>query len=259
MKLIADHVSIIKGSQRILCEICVSIEAAMVTVLIGPNGAGKSTLLKVLSGDIKPKHGEVRLDDTPLTMLSDADQAKTRSVMSQSTPIVFDFSVLEVLSMGWVQYHLWSQSVMQQAIHDTAVQCSIEHLLQRTFNTLSGGEQQRVQFARALLQIWQPLKQYESRFLLLDEPSSNLDLAHEQQLLRIARQQANRGVGVLIVLHDLSLAARFADKLILLSEGQVVATGLPSDVLDAQKLSEVYQTPLYVEQHKQRQRLLVFS
>ena len=161
--------------------------------------------------------------------------------------------------MGWVQADRWGSGVFAEAVRAVVEECDIADLVGRKFNTLSGGEQQRVQFARALLQIWQPEGSREPRYLLLDEPTSNLDLAHELLVLRLAQRATGEGVGVLVVLHDLNLAARFADDVVLLERGAVVAAGSPAAVLRADRLTQVYRTPVQVERHATLDRLVVFS
>jgi len=129
----------------------------------------------------------------------------------------------------------------------------------RKFNTLSGGEQQRVQFARALLQVGGLSKAADDRFLLLDEPTSNMDVAYELNLLNLAKEVRKTGVGVIVVLHDLNLAARFSDQIILMNSGLIVASGQPEEVLSDRILSDVYSTQLRVERHEELDRIVVYS
>ena len=161
--------------------------------------------------------------------------------------------------MGWVQDGVYLHDAAQRAFADVTEACETEGLLGRTYRTLSGGEQRRVQFARALLQIWRDGGAGVPRYLLLDEPTANLDLAHELAVLRLARRVANEGSGVLAVLHDLNLAARFADDMTLLHNGRVVSSGTPERVLDADTLASVYGTAITVEQHATLDRLVVYS
>ena len=142
---------------------------------------------------------------------------------------------------------------------DVVTSCGLDELMGRKFNTLSGGEQQRVQFARALLQVGGLSKTAEDRFLLLDEPTSNMDVAYELNLLNLAKEVRKTGVGVIVVLHDLNLAARFSGQIILMNSGLIVASGQPEEVLSDRILSDVYSTQLRVERHEELDRIVVYS
>ena len=150
-------------------------------------------------------------------------------------------------------------SQRRAATRQVAHECQIDGLMTRTYNTLSGGERQRVQFARCLLQIWQPPDQIETRYLLLDEPTSSLDVSHELLVLRIAKQYARRSAGVLIVLHDLNLAARFCDDVVLMFDGRVIESGEPFNVFEDELLSDVYSTPIRVEWHDSLERVVIHT
>ena len=253
MTLAASNVSVRFGNHPVLEGVSFAVAPGSVSALVGPNGAGKSSLLRVLSGDLKASAGEVLLDGVPLALFGSRDLARLRSVMGQSALIAFDFYVEEVLAMGW----LYDAAGYRRALSEVVPQCGLETLLGRRFNTLSGGERQRVQFARALLQIWR--RDAAPRYLLLDEPTSSLDIGHELLLLRLARGVCENNVGVLVVLHDLNLAARFADRLALLADGAVNVMGPPADVLTEKRLSRVYGTPVRVERHRALDRLVVYT
>ncbi|MEM1175531.1 MAG: heme ABC transporter ATP-binding protein [Pseudomonadota bacterium] len=259
MTLAAESIDVHLGGHCILNDVSLSISRGEMLALVGPNGSGKSTLLKTLSGEYTPVSGRVQLDGADLSQIDPLSLARQRGVVSQSVPVVFDFTVAEILDMGWLgdQYGNGDHyaAALRQVVHENR----IEHLLGRTFNTLSGGEQQRVQFARSLLQVWQPADQAETRYLLLDEPTANLDVAHEINLLSLSRQYAHRCAGALVVLHDLNMASRFCDTIALLSDGRIVAVGPVNEVYDETLLSEVYSTPIHVEWHDALQRYVVHS
>jgi len=258
-RLAAKDVTVDIAGRAILRKVSAAVEPGTVTALVGPNGAGKSTLLRALCGDHDPIAGSITLNGRRLADIGIAEQARLRSVMSQSSGVAFDFLVDDILRMGWVQSGETVMDAFECALSAVIRECDIRDLLHRTFNTLSGGEQQRVQFARALLQIWPEENSKSARYLLLDEPTSSLDLGRELLVLRLARRAAARRIGVLVVLHDLNLAARFADAIVLLERGRVIASGSPADVLDSERLSEVYRTPVQVEQHAGLDRLVVYS
>ena len=259
MTLCAHDVSLRLGANKVLDGVSVAVAPGSFAALVGPNGAGKSSLLRVLSGDLIPSGGTVTLEGEPLALFGSRDLAQLRSVMGQSATIAFDFYVEEVLAMGW----LGSAVAYRKALGDVVHRCALDGLLGRRFNTLSGGESQRVQFARALLQIWHgecsASPATAPRYLLLDEPTASLDINHELALLRLARQACEQNIGVLAVLHDLNLAARFADRVALLDSGSMVANGAPDSVLTAERLSRVYATPVRVENHPRLERLVVYT
>ena len=255
MTLQARDVSLRLGANAVLDGVSVAVSPGTFAALVGPNGAGKSSLLRVLSGDLAPNRGDVTLDGEPIALFAARDLAQLRSVMGQSATIAFDFYVEEVLAMGW----LGAAVAYRDALRDVVRRCALDGLLGRRFNTLSGGESQRVQFARALLQIWRGGASAAPRYLLLDEPTASLDINHELALLRLARQACTDNVGVLAVLHDLNLAARFADRVALLDDGAIVAAGAPDAVLTAERLSRVYATPVRVENHPRLERLVVYT
>ena len=255
MTLQADGVTLRLGAVQVLKDVSLQLAAGTVTALVGPNGAGKSSLLRVLSGEIASR--QVFMDSRPLAEVGIRDLARRRSVMTQSTSMAFDFLVAEVLAMGWVG---GARELGTVALNEVARDCLVDHLLERRFNTLSGGERQRVQFARCRLQIWcRNDSGPASRYLLLDEPTSSLDLDHELLVLRQARRVSAENVGVLMVLHDLNQAARFADQVALLANGAMVASGPPEAVLTSATLSRVYRTAVCVERHPRLGRLVIHT
>lgn len=203
--------------------------------VLGPNGAGKSTLIKLLARTLAPLTGAVLLGGRPLTAFGRFELAREVAVVEQSPATPAGFTVREVVTMGRAP-HLGLFGAPGRADHE-AVEGALEatgtlRLAGRNVETLSGGEAQRVIFARALAQ--------EPRFLLLDEPTSHLDLKFQVELLTHARRQARAGTGVLVVAHDLNLAARSCDRLIVLSEGELVTEGAPQEVLTEELIRDVY-------------------
>ena len=226
---------------EIINDINIEVFPGKVLALIGPNGAGKSTILKLLSGDVKPTSGVVKYNDINISNIPFVDRAHIRGVMSQSQTIVFDFSVLEIIEMGWLHsdhdyYTSFYPDVLEQIIED----CELQHLVDRKFNTLSGGEQKRVHFARVLLQLWIPEGDIHPRFMLLDEPLANLDIYHELKMLEIIKKRLSKNIGVLLILHDLNTASKFADNIVLMKNGTIVKNGSTVEVLTESILSETY-------------------
>lgn len=256
MALEAVDISVVIGDRDILSKVSFEAMDGCITALVGPNGAGKTTLLRTLAGDGDASQGEVWLNGKTLRDYSLKELARARSVMTQSTDIAFNFSVLEILEMAWMS---GPRENFLSYLNRMADELGLALFLDRSFRSLSGGEKQRVLFARAVLQITANSSGRAGRFVLLDEPTSSLDIAYELQLLASCANLAQQGVGVLVVLHDLNLAAKFADQIVLLDQGKRVRAGSPAEVLQPDLLSEVYQTRINVEKHPKIEKLLVYT
>ncbi|WP_122818476.1 heme ABC transporter ATP-binding protein [Nocardioides pantholopis] len=240
--LAAHGVGVMIDGRAILADVDLEVAAGEVVVLVGPNGAGKSTLLGVLSGDLDPTTGTVELDSRPAGRRSARELARLRGVQLQKQGLAFGFRVEEVVRMGRSP---WRRTPAEDR-DDEVVAASLERadvteLAARLFPTLSGGEQARTSFARLLAQ--------ETPLMLLDEPTAALDIRHQEQLLGVVREAAAAGAAVVVVLHDLSLAAAYADRICVLARGRVRADGPPADVLTGELLTEVYGHPVDVIEH----------
>ena len=224
-----------------LATVDAALQPGRFTAILGPNGAGKSTLLAMLSGQRAPQAGEVRLGDQPLPRYTPAQLALVRAVMPQENAVAFDFTVQEVVEWGRFA-HRMAPSPHEGAIALRALEATgVAHLAQRNINTLSGGERARAHLARALAQIWEPRPDGAARWLLLDEPTAALDLAHQHQAMRLLRRWAQeQGVGVVAVLHDLNLALRYAHDVLLLDSGQY-RYGPVAHTLTADAIAQVWQ------------------
>jgi len=248
MSLILKNISYKAGDVNILNDVSLSVEKGEIVSLVGPNGAGKSTLLNILTGDINPDSGEVFYENFNLNELNILDRSFYRSVMSQSQQIVFDFSVKEIIEMGWLDKgNAQFSEHFDQAVLDISSVCQLDNLLERKFNRLSGGEQRRVHFARTLLQLWRPSDSMDPAYMLLDEPTANLDLYFEIKLMEIIKKKAVNNVGVFLILHDLNLAAKFSDKIALINKGKIVSYGTPREVLEPNILEEIYNLKMDVD------------
>ena len=253
MSIKISSVSYEKGNKKILDDISLEIKSGEVLSILGPNGAGKSTLLNLISGDISPSKGEIYFDNKNLKDISIQERSFMRSVMAQSQAIVFDFSVKEIIEMGWLDKGLSNYANdFQDALNEIAKETSVTDLLFKKFNVLSGGEQRRVHFARTLLQIWRPSNSLEPIYILLDEPTANLDILHEQKMMKKIRSKASEGIGVMIVLHDINIAAKYSDKIAFIKEGRLEEIGNPSEVLEEDKLSEIYELPMKINKDPYR-------
>ena len=239
--MIWNNVSYAKGSRFLLKAISVELPAGQLTVILGPNGAGKSTFLKLCSKEMSPTSGSIELHQQNLESWPAQELALFRGVLSQSHPMSFPMEVPELVMMGrYPHKQRRALDADDQRIVDEALsECSVKHLAGRSTQYLSGGEMQRVQTARVLTQIWQEHPRHP-RVLLLDEPTASLDPAYQHLCLMKAKQMAEQGVCVVAILHDLNLAARYADRIAFLKSGQLVAAGPMREMMNESLLQEVF-------------------
>lgn len=256
MSLALDGVTVFRGGRAILRDMSFAARAGEVLAIVGPNGAGKSTALGVASGALKPNEGRVLLDGRPLADFRPVDLARRRAVVPQSAQIAFPFRVHEVVAFGRAPHHGRNSAPHDSDIVDDAItRFDLAAFADRDITTLSGGERQRVHLARAFAQVWTTQDDTGDRWLLLDEPTGALDPAHQITALAAASQFAKEGGGAIIVLHDLRLAAAYADRVAVLREGSLVAQGAASDVLTLSRVCDVFglterQARLFVEQDR---------
>lgn len=227
------------GGQQILDGIDLELYAGEVVALVGPNGAGKSTFLSVLSGDEPLDTGQVLLAGKPLADWNVKQLARTRAVQTQDSRVSFAFTGEDVIRMGRAPWMGTDQEERDEQIVEHALKLTeAETLAARTVQTLSGGEKARTFFARVLAQ--------ETRVIMLDEPTAAMDIRYQEQLMTTVRHRARQGATVIVVLHDLSLAAAYADRIVLLQAGAIKAAGSAEQVLTAENLREVYRYPVSV-------------
>jgi iron complex transport system ATP-binding protein len=233
----AKGVSIRAGAAVLVDNVSLAIESGETVALVGPNGAGKSTLLRALSGEIQPAAGGILLKGKALASYGPRDLALERAVLSQSVEVPFPFTVAEVVRMGAGDRR---GPFVDNAIEDALRLVDIARLRNRIITTLSGGEQQRAHFARILVQLACGESERGPGLLLLDEPTSSLDLRHQLDLLATVKQCANRGVAVIAVLHDLNLASMFARRVVMLHAGRIAADGPISATITDDMLARVF-------------------
>jgi iron complex transport system ATP-binding protein len=236
-----EAAGLIVAGRRILDGVDLDLELGRLTVVVGPNGAGKTSLLRLAAGDATPAFGRVAWKGVETADLPIWRLAALRAVMSQSTEIGFAFSVAETIALGVDGVGRRLAAGRRRAIVAAAAErADIGHLFARDVRSLSGGERQRVLFARALAQLEAGASEEPARALLLDEPVSSLDLPHQIALMEAARSIADAGVAVLAILHDLNLAASYADTIVAMREGRIAGRGRPAEVLDDAMLAEVF-------------------
>jgi len=235
--ILAEKITVTRAGRKLLDNVAIDLRAGLFTVVIGPNGAGKSTLMKVLSGEMQPDSGSVSYFGTEVGSCKPADLARQRAVLPQAVQLSFPFTALEIVRMGAVAQG--SRNPTEQA-RQALSRVGLRGFESRPYSSLSGGEQQRVQFARALAQVPAAVVDDVPRALFLDEPTASLDLGHQISVLEVARDFAAAGGIVLAILHDLNLAAEFADHLVVLHGGKVVSQGACADTVSDETIGSVY-------------------
>lgn len=229
------NLSVERGGAAIVDDINLDIQAGELVMLVGPNGAGKSTLLQRLAGVQPPSRGSIHLQGQATAEWRHQDWAQTLAYLPQLSPLNFPLSVREVVQLGALP-HSHSVVTLRRQVQEALERWDIHWLAERDVRLLSGGEQQRCQLARS----WLQMQAAPSRLWLLDEPLSALDLRHQQQCLQQLRDVASAGKAVLMVAHDLNLARRHADRVLLLCCGRLVAEGKPREVLTAAQVTQVF-------------------
>lgn len=239
--LAAHNATVRIGGRNLIEDISLTVAPGEVVAVVGPNGAGKSTLVKALSGDIHLAAGRVEMNGRAVGTWRRRDAARLRGILPQASSLNFPFRAYEVVLMGRAPHVAGIERPRDYEIARSAMALAeVEHLWDRLYPTLSGGEQQRIQLSRVLAQIWEPPAGGETRILMLDEPTSSLDIAHQHAVLAAGRRLAGNGVAVLAVLHDLNLAITYADRIAVLDRGQLAAAGPCEEVCQGDLLSQVF-------------------
>ena len=255
MTLRLEDASVRIGKSILLDSVNISIEPGKVVALAGPNGAGKSTALAALSGDRRLWKGHALVNGCNVDRLSARQQAEVRAVMRQHMEVGFSFTARDIVEMGMLA---GSMTGRNRLVFDAMEEADVGYLADRSVTSLSGGERQRVSLARALVQLHSSPYRDGARFLLMDEPTSSLDIAHQIAVMETARNAAGKGFGVLCVLHDLNLAARFADWLYVLKSGRIAVSGKPGEIISQEMVRNVYAAHVRVLEEGDR-RVVAFA
>lgn len=236
------QVGVARRDRTILDDVTVEVAAGELVAVVGANGAGKSTLLHAVSGDLSLASGTVELDGAPLSSLRAVDAARRRAVLTQDATVAFPFSVRDVVLMGRAPWHGTDAAGTDDAMVDWALEAAgVAEMVDRPVTQLSGGERARVMLARTLAQ--------DTPLLLLDEPVAALDPHHADRILAVLAARARAGDAVVVVLHDLTAAAAWSDRIVLLAGGGVLAAGPPQEVMTAELLGRAYGAPMEVVTH----------
>ncbi|HRK37978.1 MAG TPA: heme ABC transporter ATP-binding protein [Burkholderiaceae bacterium] len=240
MALIYQNLQFAVRGRTLLHPLSGQLLAGQVTAIVGPNGAGKSTLLNLMCGSQTATQGTVALDGQVLSTWPHGSLARRRAVLAQDNAVAFNHSVQEVVALGRYPHRLCPSWREDDIVPQAMAYAGVAGMGHRGIHHLSGGERARVHFARVLAQVWEAPEQ-GSRWLFLDEPTAALDLRHQTDLLQRARDWATgQGVGVVAVVHDLNLALRYADRVLVLQHGHCVADGPPARVLTPGLLASVW-------------------
>jgi iron complex transport system ATP-binding protein len=249
----ARNITFRVGNRALISEFSASFAPGELHLIIGPNGAGKSTIIKILSRLLRPQTGKIEYEGVDISQTSEFDLAKRRAVLSQAIEVSFPLKVREVVMMGRYPHFGGYPGPVDELIVDELMGFfEVTEFSDRNYQTLSGGERQRVNFARVLAQLWRasldssqahttPSTIQSCRYLFLDEPLTYLDIRHQIEFMKKVRDFSHASDVVTVgVVHDLNLAARFSDRIILLNHGGVVANGIPTEVLTTDRIMEVF-------------------
>ena len=241
--LTAGNITFRIGNKPLLADVSVSFAPGKLHLIVGPNGAGKSTLIKVLARLLRPQAGRVEYEGIDVGQASEAELAKRRAVLSQAVEVAFPLTVRELVMMGRYPHFSGRPGPADKKIVDEVMaHFDVTEFSDRQYQTLSGGERQRVNFARVLTQLWlDGPPRAACRYLFLDEPLTFLDIRHQIDFMKKIRQFAAAADVVTVgVVHDLNLAARFADHIVLLNEARIVANGAAAEVLTTERIHAVF-------------------
>lgn len=238
----AQNISIKYGPCDVVRGVSFDVNKGKTIALLGPNGAGKTTLIRSLNGSIPLSSGSISLNEKPLSSYSRREVSQAIAVVAQENETKFPVSVLQFVLAGRFASGSafgWETDSDIATARKALTECDLANFEDRLMNELSGGERQRVVLARALAT--------DAKVFLLDEPTANLDLAHQALMFRLVRERCRDGASSVVITHDLNLAAEFADEIMLLKNGEVYAFGSPSDVLNDKNLSEVYNVQVLLD------------
>ena len=237
--LTADAVTFRSDDRDLVANAALQLHRGEVLAILGPNGAGKSTLLKLLARELRPSSGRIEFNGRPLASWTPLELARQRAVLPQGESLRFAFTVRQVVELGRYPWNGGRPSDELRIVDEAMRVAGVDRLAPRCYPTLSGGERARVQLARVLAQIWDP-SPLGGRLLLLDEPTASLDLSHQHEVLTAVRTFAATDAAVILVVHDLNLALRYADRVLLMKDGVIDSAGPAQEILDPAAIQRVF-------------------
>jgi len=246
MSIKIDNLTYLINNKTIINDITFDINKGEILTIIGPNGAGKSTIIKLISGDIIATTGQIKYNNEDLSKINIKRRASIRSVMSASKDVIFNYKVRDIIEMAWIQPFKKENFDFISSLKKISIECNIESLIDRNYLSLSSGEKKRVHLARALIQLYGNIE--KSKFLILDEPTENLDLFHEKEIMNLITNKKNEGYGIIIVLHNINLAYQFSDRILLLKNGKTIECNRTKKVMTNTNLVNIYQVPIFVQE-----------
>lgn len=233
----AKNISVTVREKIILRDVSLTLHPGKFTAVVGPNGAGKSTLLKSMANELHGYHGDVSINGKDIRSYKPKELSLVRAVLPQSSNLQFAFTVEQVVTLGRFA-HKTTTEENNRIVDEVLALTSIEHLRERNYMHLSGGEKQRVQLARVLVQVWD--ETVYPRYILLDEPTSSLDIAQQQNIFGLAKRVCDRNIGVMAIVHDLNQAVQFADEIHFIRDGKIVAAGESQAVFTKSIIEETF-------------------
>ena len=242
MSISITNLSYSVAGTSLLREINLEVERGSIVAVVGPNGSGKTSLLKAANGEVKVAHGSVLINGNDVASMNVSERALGIGVLPQEANLDFPFTVEEVVQMGRIP-HLTTMHENKVILGEVMTEMELQNIRHRIYPTLSGGEKQRVQIGRVLCQIWGAR---EDAYLFLDEPTAALDLAHQITLFKTLRHVASLGTTVMVVLHDINLALRFAEHVVLLDGGRVLSSGTPLEVFSVENMKAAFQVEVEI-------------
>lgn len=254
--LAATGLTVELHSARLIDAVSLTLNAGEVLAVIGPNGAGKTSLVRALTGDLPLAKGEILFNGQPLPDYDLNHRARQLAMLSQQTTLNFPFQVADVVLLGRIP-HASGRQQDNYIVAEALAAVDMSDRSQRLYTWLSGGEKQRVQLARVMAQVWRA-EDAPARLLILDEPTASLDVAHTRQLMRGVRQMAASGVGVIMIVHDFNIAARYADRMLVLKDGILEAQGTPREVMTETTMQRIFNVTTRVLLHPDSGRPMVF-
>ncbi|MGQ3210866.1 MAG: heme ABC transporter ATP-binding protein [Shinella sp.] len=235
----AKNLTVSLSGKVIVHNVSLDAKAGQLTAIVGPNGSGKTTTMKAIAGEL-PSKGEITINGHALGTLEPWQLAVKRAVLPQAATIAFPFTVREIVRLGLTVGLNRHAERIEAITSDALAAVDLSGFAGRFYQELSGGEQQRVQLARVLSQIWEPVLDGEPCFLMLDEPVSALDIRHQLTIMQLARRYCEGGGGVIAVMHDLNLTAMFADHMVMMKNGRIERSGAPADVMTDDAMEAVF-------------------